>query len=306
MFSVPACIAAALTVLIFIVSCCMIVAVHTYYYYLIMVSYRGPPAVTCCKLGHFGRLGNQLFQLAAVQTVATAKGARPVLPMHVTSLPIYSLFDMDFFTYTDARPTHFYEDLGATTSAMPPHTLQRDMLLNLHGYFQHIRFAMHPPLLRLRPTYQSVADNYAQHIGVHVRRGDYVNLKDLFHPLSPSYYKKALHLAAKQFKEEFPLQIIVCSDDIEWCKKALNLDERAEYLVEYSSSTDELQDFSILAGCRALIISNSSFSWWAAQYGPKQLVIMPWPWFTEGGDLDEYNDKNALKLPGWKVLQLHK
>lgn len=113
-------------------------------------------------------------------------------------------------------------------------------------------------------------------IGVHVRRSDFLSLGI---GLPKEYYFKALDLL--NLKNS---RVLIVSDDLEWCKatfmgsrfvfadrKGVNL-QYPEYLL----------DFYLLRLCKHVIVSNSTFSWWAAYLNetPGRKVMYPWPWTT--------------------------
>lgn len=106
------------------------------------------------------------------------------------------------------------------------------------------------------------------YVGMHVRRGDYVG-----HPLyvdltQTDYYEKAM--------KEFPnSKFLIFSDDIEWCKEYFEGD------YEFCEEQDPIKAFNIMAGCKGLIMANSSFSWWAG-YLLKGKVVAPKQWFSDG------------------------
>ena len=67
-------------------------------------------------------------------------------------------------------------------------------------------------------------------------------------------------------------------DDINWCKK--NIMGPNHY---FSENHDKLIDFTLMQKCDNNIISNSSFSWWAAWLNPNpdKIVIAPKRWFAD-------------------------
>lgn len=97
----------------------------------------------------------------------------------------------------------------------------------------------------------------------------YVNLCDT------NYYERAI---AKFPKDEF----IVFSDDVEWCR------EKWGHLANFEiSELSEIEEMNKMASCKAHIIANSSFSWWAAWLCPRypdNKVIAPKEWYADGTD----------------------
>lgn len=107
-------------------------------------------------------------------------------------------------------------------------------------------------------------------IGIHVRRGDYVNNPFYVDLTKTSYYYNAMQL--------FPGEhFMVFSDDIEWCKQHAVFKN-----CSFSEGHDEVKDMNILASCKGIIMANSSFSWWAAYIGKAEKIIAPKAWHPDG------------------------
>jgi Glycosyl transferase family 11 len=114
-------------------------------------------------------------------------------------------------------------------------------------------------------------------VGLHIRRGDYVN--NPHHPqASEKYYRKALSLFSGY-------TVCVFSDDINWCCNQKFLTERGN--VEFIDEPDELKTMGMMISCQGgFICANSSFSWWGAFLGSHQseeIVTVPENW-CEGKD----------------------
>ncbi|EPO2592080.1 alpha-1,2-fucosyltransferase, partial [Escherichia albertii] len=73
----------------------------------------------------------------------------------------------------------------------------------------------------------------------------------------------------------------IFSDDIEWCKDNIFLDNKT-YFVQGDTYHVEL-DMLLMSKCKHNIISNSSFSWWAAWLNENRnkIVIAPSKWFKK-------------------------
>jgi hypothetical protein len=132
-------------------------------------------------------------------------------------------------------------------------------------------------------------------VSIHVRRGDYVNLKsaNAFHgTCTPEYYKAAIELLRQK---QIDLQFFIFSDDIEWCKSNLNLDKNTQF-VETESAC---KDLFLMQNCKHHIIANSSFSWWGAWLNihPHKLVIAPNKWFN-----DNSIDTKDIYPESWIVI----
>lgn len=89
--------------------------------------------------------------------------------------------------------------------------------------------------------------------GIHVRRGDYVN-NPHFIKLDRDWYEHAMQ--ASGFR-----RFLVFSDDPQYCADTLFPNDIRVSIVIQSKPILALK---MLAGCEAVIMANSSFSWWAA------------------------------------------
>jgi len=125
-------------------------------------------------------------------------------------------------------------------------------------------------------------------VAVHVRRGDYVHdarLGGRYLPPNLQYYKETI--LASKFRN-----VLLVSDDSDWCENVLKPLVSETRNVEISSSTNHFEDFASLLSANELILSNSTFSWWAAFIGDNVRVSAPWPWHSDGSD-------NSLILDSW-------
>lgn len=120
-------------------------------------------------------------------------------------------------------------------------------------------------------------------VAIHVRRGDYVNNPFYVDLTQTDYYERAM--------AEFPnASFLVFSDDIPWCKKQDLFKD-----CEFSEGNDEITDLNLMAGCKGLIMANSSFSWWGAFLGEEKKVIAPKLWYMDG-------EERTKLLANWKRI----
>ena len=108
-------------------------------------------------------------------------------------------------------------------------------------------------------------------VGVQVRRGDYVQHRNL-DVTNAAYFRDAME--RMRGLVDHPRFIIV-SDDIPWCREAFG----GMVDVDVAEPQEPIDDLRLLASCDAHIISNSTFGWWGAWLGEKGPVIAPEPWF---------------------------
>ena len=112
-------------------------------------------------------------------------------------------------------------------------------------------------------------------VALHVRRGDYLSESNisLFGGVTTiEYFQKAIKLLESQVKD---CHFFIFSNDMEWVKRNLHI-PRVTY-VSTNKGKDSWKDMYLMSICKHNIISNSTFSWWAAwlNTNPDKIVICP-------------------------------
>lgn len=98
-------------------------------------------------------------------------------------------------------------------------------------------------------------------LAIHHRLGDHVHLGS---PASPDYITKAISTLESRFQTE---KILVFTDDIAKSKEILyGLPFSLDYM-DPPMQSRPLESLVLMASCQALVMSSSSFSWWAATLG---------------------------------------
>lgn len=274
------------------------------------------------RLGSNGRLGNQMFQYAALLGIAENKGYDWVIPpFEGYGDSNYGLFDC--FKMSSVKEENFGYVQSQSIESGCFHFSQEFFdncpdNINLHDYFTTEKYFKNiEDLIRndfqfkneiLNPC-KEIFDDLKNSIFLHIRRGDYIS-SQVHHPLcSLQYYENAL----KHFDESSP--VLVFSDDIEWCKDQelfssdrFMLSEYQEKYPQKSDTNDGKQnalipyfDLCMMTLCAGGIIANSTLSWWGAWLikNPTQPIIAPDPWFGPGYNhyiMDDLLPKNWIKV----------
>jgi hypothetical protein len=125
-------------------------------------------------------------------------------------------------------------------------------------------------------------------VAVHVRRTDYLKVKNLG-VCSIRYYKDAVRRMRTKLHNP---QFYVFSDDLNWSKKNLHFLADATFV---DFTINEIEDFFLMRNCKHHVIANSTFSWWAARLKEhkKHLIIAPYPWQSATSPAD------SLVLSSW-------
>jgi hypothetical protein len=165
----------------------------------------------------------------------------------------------------------------------------------LRGYWQSFRYfedlrsilkAEFTPLHRLSAAAEEMRAQIESHnsIGIHVRRGDYLNA---FRVLDADYYSRAIDGISESSLHSS--QIFVFTNDAVWCHRHL-LPERSKILVS-SPLILAHEDLLLLSACRNIITANSTFSWWAAYLADAPAsIIAPQGWIC--GDSEEFKQED--------------
>jgi len=115
---------------------------------------------------------------------------------------------------------------------------------------------------------------------IHVRGGDYINEKD-FGLLGRDYFTNAISkcLSLREIRT-----FHVFTDDVERCNLVIPRDVLKIAKIYDSKRFSAMDSLIVMSTAKNLIISNSTFSWWAARIGndPGQVnVCYPNPWFKK-------------------------
>lgn len=122
--------------------------------------------------------------------------------------------------------------------------------------------------------------NTPESVSLHVRRGDYVKANIA---LNKIYYEKAIDYIQENYTNPI---FVVFSDDLEWVKKNIQINGKCIFVNEEKKLKD-YEELFIMSRCRTNIISNSTFSWWAAWLNPNKdkVVIAPRKWLDGQRDI---------------------
>lgn len=257
---------------------------------------------------HGGRLGNQLFQVAAALSVAFDHKAIPVFPDYAE----WKLYDIPenlknvlFRLNTNKAlklSTTFFEDPNFVYAPIPytPNMQTR-------GFFQSEKYFKHNadkilPLFEprkelvdyLQKKYKTIL-NHPYTVGVHLRayKIEDPSILNAMVPITFDYVIKAASL----YDEE--ALFVIFTDSVPWAKEILSSFDRPYYIVENES---QYADLYLLSYMKHQIISNSTFSWWAAYLNknPGKIVVAPRPWFQPNWHNAPGNDN--IIPSGWFVL----
>ena len=242
------------------------------------------------NIGYMGKLGNQMFQYAAVKGIATHKGYWYSVPLNTSLSQCFNIPETlpnNNNVVVNIEKFEFDADLFNTC----PDDVDVCGYFQSEKYFKHIEqqirqdFTFHDRILEECLSYKNNF-KHTKIISLHIRRGDYISDPN-FECLSLDYYWNALKLLPN-----FP--VIVFSDDPEWCKNVFKTDS---FII--SPFEDPFYDICLMSLCDYHIIANSSFSWWGSWLANSKQTIAPKKWFA--GEFLNWNTKD-LYLPNWITI----
>lgn len=213
-----------------------------------------------------GRLGNSMFQVAAVMSYAKKYGYDWAVPGDARESAIHRV-------YPDLPKTghhfHGYPKDGYNAEHYEFYEWPQwgDNIL-LQGFFQSERF-----FENVRDRVKKIFElphvpEVEEMVSIHVRRGDFLQNPTHFPPITMKYIYAALERLPDKNAPK-----MVFSDDINWCRVEMNQVKN----VEFFTDTNERTSLAFMSSCKHHIIANSTFSWWAAYLGhnPNRVVICP-------------------------------
>lgn len=251
-----------------------------------------------------GGMGNQLFQLAALDHLCRLTGRDPVLSVdHHHASPYWDSFwstwrcfllptkkkGVDFPTIQPLQEKEFSEQ-ALTYQAWKPQldTHRRYDAIITRSYFQDYRYIDADFLTRVQWPAVELTEAETSKVFIHIRGGDYVN-----HPLHginlEHYYVRAI----QQFPAE--TEFIIFTNDYPYAQRQPWIQNLAR--VSYADNTrSDIVELTHMSMCRGGICANSSFSFWAAfrlkalaQSSPipyEPLLTMPNQWYHHTSPLN--------------------
>ncbi len=280
------------------------------------------------RLGSNGRLGNQMFQYAALRGIAANRGYDWVIPPpgdhYEANYGLFDCFKMSSVTESNfgfvphkfetiaTKGFHFDEEFFNNC----PDNHNLNDYFQTEKYFKNVESTIRSDFEfiddYLNPCQEFMSEFTDDVIFLHVRRTDYTKLQN-YHPVcTEKYYLSAL----EEFDSNIP--VLVFSDDIDWCKdQSIFSSDRFLFSESqdtyrhmhkdadgiYRKSLIPYTDLCLMSLCSHAIIANSSFSWWGAWLinNPNKKVIAPSPWF---GVEASHNDTKDLIPQSWVIKEL--
>lgn len=265
------------------------------------------------NLGNFGRLGNQMFQYAALFSISKKNKTELLIPNSKINskntkyelLQAFENLSANVISLHDPKFSLISKRFHEKCFSYDKNFFLIDKFTDLHGYFQSENyFKDFKSEIKKEFSFSKkiietcdlkiikYKKNNISLCSIHVRRGDYTNLKDYHTNLKlEDYYKPSIK---KILENNNNIKFIVFSDDVEWCKKNKFLQENCIFL----NTDNHFEDLYLMTQCDYHIIANSSFSWWGSYLSNTKLTIAPKHWFGPQGP----KNWSSIYCDNWHII----
>jgi hypothetical protein len=245
-----------------------------------------------------GRLGNNLFQIALGYALSQKTNQNFVMVYNS-----YNRYEQEYISYfpeitfipREMLPnTVMYSEKrdGINCFEFHPEVFQLCKTGNIFfdGYFQNHKYFM-DYLPELKKLFLKNEIKEINGYFIHVRRGDFVN-----HPVYQIDYQQYFKKAIQHFPKDSKFYVV--SDDIPFCENYNLLKDpfgNGKFDVSFVD-LDTLGTLHFMASCKGGICANSSFSWWGALLGKREIVTMPSQWINNGMDTSDIYFDNVIVI----------
>ncbi len=267
--------------------------------------------IFCPRIGTLGRLGNQMFQLAAMKALSYESGMPAYLPMDLAQRQSGEQFCLlDYFQHgCDKIDSTYFDNKNITKHSFPTHEdtmVNREDYLQLKAPFIHLEGYPESELFfkkykdeikqcfEIVPQREDIVEFAKEYVNdlkqttgkeivaIHIRRGDLKSLlEDSKWDRYPEYIQQFIDL---QFSDKPYHFLFFCggsltvdadtTDDMSWCKRVFHEWKN----VTYCEVNNTIRELEIMKNCDHMILTNrSTFSWWGAYLlkNPNKKIVVP-------------------------------
>ncbi len=130
-------------------------------------------------------------------------------------------------------------------------------------------------------------------VALHIRLGDYKQAKNAdLNVCSLAYYKRAIEYIQTHLDS---YRLFVFSNDAKQAAEMLQFPADTVMV----QGTKDYEDYALMQRCSHFVLSNSTFSWWAAYLAenPEKIITVPEKWRHSEKDEPAIYMANMIKLP---------
>lgn len=254
-------------------------------------------AIGFSNLGNYGRMGNQMFQYAALRGIANQRNFDWVVPTQDKFKNTYHSTSNIFecFKLEEARKNMIDIEFEFKITE-PPTNIFSDYLFyscpdnsDLIGYFHSKRYfsTINKIICKEFEFIENIKSiDVDKYISLHIRRDDYIGFEGVCPQQTIEYYIEAL----KHFDKKIP--VVISSDDPKWCEEQ-KIFSSQRFII---SKLNPYEDMLTMSKACGNIISNSTYAWWGAFLSKNKNVVMPKNWY---GPMASQHSNKEYKMSGW-------
>ncbi|XP_069102370.1 galactoside alpha-(1,2)-fucosyltransferase 2-like [Argopecten irradians] len=248
-----------------------------------------------------GRLGNQMFQFAALLGVSALHKYTPFVAPNNKLMQVFDIAEARVVNMINYKG-HVEERAGAFDRRV--HNLSHARNWTLQGYYQSWKYFDHVSNY-VRNAFKFKSDihhkaltklntiNASVFVGVHVRRGDMNSKRELsrgYNVADESYVIKAINYFRSKYKN--PVFVMV-GDDGAWMRSKFNFND-----VHISTSGSAGGDLALMAHCNHSVVTSGTYGWWGAYLaGGETVYFRDYP--KPGSWLDKQYNRADYYPPHW-------
>lgn len=253
--------------------------------------------VTFSKIGSLGRLGNQLFQYAALRALSIKLGTDVGIPKVKCKY-----HGQEYLLGKLNIPSEFFKDKirpkKSTWEEKHPRNFDHSFFnqkdntdicgqFENYKYFKDIEDIIKTELQVNKETQDKVQSELTKRYGtsslvaIHIRRGDLLKKKKRKALYTEDYYSTYLKKALEYMPKKDTTFLLFTGgardgnrqEDLKWCRNNIKLDNA--HVIDYFN---DIEDFTAISQCDHMILGYSStFAWWAGYlgYNKDKIIIAP-------------------------------
>lgn len=240
-----------------------------------------------------GRMGNTMFEFASTYGIARSKGMKLLVPENFYLLKIFKLkVDVYKINSTICDPSRVVTRSERQACAFDKNLVNFDntsdvriaLYLQSYLYFDKFNKELRQQFI-FKDEIQKEANKLIENIlkenhittrtnvrliGVHVRRGDYVNHPAGYKVATKQYLEKAVLWYQSRYKN---IYFIVASNGLDWTKKNMPTNISVTYLKGNTPSVD----MATISSCDHFIATVGTYSWWSGWLTGGNVTYYRWP-----------------------------
>jgi hypothetical protein len=175
----------------------------------------------------------------------------------------------------------------------------------LDGFYQDFSYVQVKEYKGIKIYEESETNKKEISVGMHLRFGDFLNQSLIlsYGRLSRTYYQMCIDSVVNAIENSSRATFHIFTDELikakEFLKQVNFYDSKVEFVRDLDYS--DIEEMEFFASMDFLILSNSTFSWWAGYLSSRAAgIFAPLP-LLKNGSRAEAADPNWIRIPGYQM-----